>query len=68
MIKVFIPNAPLPLYDPLQPKIGPHSDGVIGFVSYDVMNQFVSPVRKLIVSSQALTSVPSSQQASLQRK
>lgn len=54
-----IPNAPLPSTEPLQPKLGPHFNGVIGSLSYDTMIQ----LGKMMVSYKTPESASGSQQA-----
>jgi len=56
-------NAPQPSIDPPKISLGPHINGVIGYV-YDSMGQLVSQHGKLIVTSQALGSAYGSPKAS----
>jgi hypothetical protein len=34
-----IPHAPRPSIDPMKPNLGPHVNGVVGFVSHASVNQ-----------------------------
>ena len=63
MLYEVLKNAPQPSIDPPKISLGPHINGVIGYV-YDSMGQLVSQHGKLIVTSQALGSAYGSPKAS----